>query len=160
MKARKPVEIPVPVVLTPYLDHYIDEVRPRLLAKAPAESTETQRLWITQYGMPLRDQMLHVRISETTRKAFGRPINPHLFRDCAVTTVALDDPQHIGIAPPILGHTDPRTTEKHYIQAQQVEAGRRYKGSLKALREQLAPLQARRTLQDDTSKERPKGVPI
>ena len=149
MKARKPVEIPVPEALTPYLDHYIVKVRPRLLAKAPVESPVSQRLWITQYGLPLSERMLHTRISETTRRAFGRAINPHLFRDCAVTTVALDDPKHIGIAPPILGHTDPRTTEKHYIQAQQVEAGRRYQKSLRRLRQECAPRKTRRTRQGD-----------
>jgi len=53
----------------------------------------------------------------------GLPINPHLLRDFAVTFVALNDPKHIGIAGPILGHTVPRTTERHYIQALQVEAG-------------------------------------
>jgi integrase len=95
--------------------------------------------------------MLHTRVSETTRRAFGRPINPHLFRDSAVTTVALDDPKPIGIVPPILGHTDPRTTEKHNIQAQQIEAGRKYQGSLRALRGQFAPRHASR-ISDDPSR--------
>jgi hypothetical protein len=67
MRARKPAENPVPAELTPYLDHDIGTVRPRLLAKAPADSPGTERLWISQYGLPLRERMLHTRISETTR---------------------------------------------------------------------------------------------
>lgn len=134
MKARKPVEVPVPQALTPYLDRYIGEVRPRLLASAPADAPPTGRLWICQYGWPLKAKMLHARICKTTEKILGAPINPHLFRDCAVTSVALDDPAHIGIAPPLLGHTDPRTTERHYIQAQQIAAGRQYRRSLSTLR--------------------------
>lgn len=132
MKARKPIEIPVPAVLVPYLCHYRDYVRPALLVRQ-----SNTRLWISQYGNPMTGKMVHARISITTERVFGRPINPHLFRDCAVTSVAIEDPTHIGIAPPILGHTDPRTTEAHYIQAQQIDAGRKLQASLKALRNQL-----------------------
>ena len=131
MKARKPVEIPVPDILTPYLKHYLNHVRSELLGV-----NDSKRLWITQYGHPMRSKMIHSRISITTESAFGRSINPHLFRDCAVTSVALEDPANIGIAPPILGHTDPRTTEVHYIQAQQIDAGRKLQASLKVLRKE------------------------
>jgi integrase len=90
------------------------------------------------------------RISIVTERAFGKPINPHLFRDCAVTFVALNDPKHIGIAAPILGHTDPRTTERHYIQAQQIAAGTKLQASLRSLRKQTAPFQYRPTDNEDT----------
>ena len=63
MKARKPVEIPAPEALTPHLDRYLAEIRPRLLAKAPADSPETQRLWITQYGLPMNEKALYARIN-------------------------------------------------------------------------------------------------
>lgn len=136
MKARKPVEIPVPDVLTPYLAHYIGAVRPALLAKA-ALRPSTSRLWISQYGLAMREKAIHLAITTTTERAFGHPINPHLFRDCAVTSVAIEDPKHIGIAAPILGHTDLRTTEAHYIQAQQIAAGRKLQTSLRTLRQPL-----------------------
>lgn len=134
MKARKPVEVPVPDCLAPYLQHYFDVVRPQLL-----QGSDSDRLWITQYGKPMREKNVYEGITRTTKRAFGRPINPHLFRDCAVTSVAIEDPKHIGIAPPILGHTDPRTTEHHYIQAQQIDAGRKLQASLQALRRQHPP---------------------
>jgi integrase/recombinase XerD len=137
MKARKPIEIPVPEQLAPYIDHYINQVRPVLLNGAYSD-----RLWITQYGQRMTGKAIHARVSKTTERVFGRPINPHLFRDCAVTSVAIEDPKHIGIAAPILGHTDPRTTEKHYIQAQQLHAGRALGQSLKELRAQLQPARA------------------
>lgn len=88
------------------------------------------------------------QISKVTERAFGKPINPHLFRDCAVTFVALDDPKHIGIAAPILGHTDPRTTEQYYILAQQIAAGRKLQASLQKLRKQLAPIQYQTNTED------------
>ena len=134
MKARKPIEIPVPERLAPYIDHYRDQVRPLLLNGAHSD-----RLWITQYGQPMPCKTVHASISNATKRAFGRAINPHLFRDCAVTSVAIEDPKHIGIAAPILGHTDPRTTERHYIQAQQLHACRTLGRSVKALRDQLHP---------------------
>ena len=134
MKGRKPIEIPVPASLTPYIDDYINRIRPVLLG-----TNDSTHLWITQYGQPMTGNTVHASISAATRRAFGRAINPHLFRDCAVTSVAIEDPKHIGIAAPILGHTDPRTTEKHYIQAQQLHACRALGQSLKALRAQSPP---------------------
>ncbi|NNK78758.1 MAG: site-specific integrase [Litoreibacter sp.] len=138
MKARKPVEMRVPEVLTQYLARYLDWHRPALLDGAASD-----RLWITQYGKPMTKSTVFSRISIATERAFGKPINPHLFRDCAVTFVALNDPKHIGIAAPILGHTDPRTTERHYIQAQQIAAGAKLQTSLQTLRKQHAPFQYR-----------------
>jgi len=144
MKARKPVEVPVPDCLVPYLQNYLDVVRPQLL-----QGGDSDRLWITQYGEPMREKAVYTSIAGATRRAFSRPINPHLFRDCAVTSVAVEDPKHIGIAPPILGHTDPRTTEQHYIQAQQIDAGRKLQASLRALRRKHKPRQVRPTARKD-----------
>ena len=97
----------------------------------------------------MKSRTIYGRITTVTKRAFGVSINPHLFRDCAVTTVAIDDPEHIGIAAPLLGHTDPRTTEKHYIQANALVAGRRLRKSVDALRKKLAP--RRHRLQGDQS---------
>jgi integrase len=144
MKARKPVEIRVPEILNQYLKRYLDCHRPALLDWASSDS-----LWITQYGKPMTQKMVYSRITIVTERAFGMPINPHLFRDCAVTFVALNDPKHIGIAAPLLGHSDPRTTERHYIQAQQIAAGTKLQSSLQALRKQHAPFQYRSTDQED-----------
>ncbi len=138
MKVRKPIEIPVPEPLAPYIDHYIEQIRPSLLA-----GNDSDRLWITQYGQPMSAKSVYVGICKATKRAFGRSINPHLFRDCAVTSVAIKDPKHIGIAAQILGHTDPRTTEKHYIQAQQLHACRALGQSLKELRAQSQPAGAK-----------------
>lgn len=133
MKARKPVEMALPQVLNTFLELYLEHYRPTLL-----DGEVSERLWITRYGQPMTKKMVHARISIVTERAFGRPINPHLFRDCAVTFVALNDPKHIGIAAPILGHSDPRTTERHYIQAQQIAAGTKLQASLTLLRKRHA----------------------
>ena len=145
MKARKPVEMRVPQVLNYHLACYLDHYRPALL-----DGADSDRLWITQYGDAMSEQTAFSRISVVTERAFGKPINPHLFRDCAVTFIALNDPKHIGIAAPILGHTDPRTTERHYIQAQQIAAGAKLQASLRSLRKQHTPFQYRSTDNEDT----------
>jgi integrase/recombinase XerD len=61
-----------------------------------------------------------------------------LFRDCAATFVALEDPEHIGVVSPLLGHIDPRAAEQHYIQANQIAAGRRLRSSVAELRKSLS----------------------
>mgnify|MGYP001223689312 CR=1 FL=1 len=133
-KTNNPFSIPVPASLWPHIDHYISEVRPQLLP-----DSDTNRLWITKYGKPMKDKTIYDRITKTTKRVFGVAINPHLFRDCAVTSVAIEDPKHIGIAAPILGHTDPRTTEEHYIQANALVAGRRLRNSVDTLKKQYRP---------------------
>jgi integrase/recombinase XerD len=133
-KTNKPMSIPVPASLAPYIGHYIEAVRPRLLQNA-----ESPRLWITRYGIPMKGKSIYLRITIVTERAFGVSINPHLFRDCAATTVAIDDPEHVGTAAHVLGHDDPRTTEKHYIQANSLAAGRRLRNSVDTLRNQLRP---------------------
>lgn len=133
MKARKPVEMALPQILNSFLKLYLEHYRLTLLDGGVSES-----LWITRYGQPMTKKMVRARISIVTARAFGRSINPHLFRDCAVTFVALNDPKHIGIAAPILGHSDPRTTERHYIQAQQIAAGTKLQASLRTLRKRHA----------------------
>jgi integrase len=137
-KTDKPLSISVPASLTPYMEHYLDAVRPALL-----QTKVLDQLWITRYGYPMKGKTIYGRITIVTERAFGMPINPHLFRDCAVTTVAVDDPEHIGIAAPLLGHTDPRTTDKHYIHANAIVAGRRLRQSVDALRKELSPRRRR-----------------
>ena len=53
-------------------------------------------------------------VTETTRRELGVAVNPHLFRDCAVYTVAINAGDRMGIASGLLQHTDQRTVEKYY----------------------------------------------
>jgi hypothetical protein len=84
-----------------------------------------------------RQQIYHCIVMRT-RDGFGRPVNPHLFRDCAATSIAIEDPRHIGIAWRLLGHRTPRTTEEYYNQARSVAASQRLHNVLLSLREQSA----------------------
>ena len=74
------------------------------------------------------------RITKCTLKGLGRAVNPHLFRDCSASTIALEDPHHVRIAARLLGHRTFSTTEEYYIQAGNIEASRIMQTHLLALR--------------------------
>ena len=85
---------------------------------------------------------MYMRITARTRDGLGRSINPHLFRDCAATSIAIDDPNHIGIASRLLGHRAASTTERHYNHARSVEASRLMQQHILALRNGIASVHA------------------
>ncbi len=131
-KTRRPLEIPVAAELTEPLDSYLTHHRPVLL-----RGSSSDRLWIARNGRPMSAMSVYHRIVKVTTRAFGTPLNPHLFRDCAATTIAVEDPAHVRIAAPVLGHSSFATTEKYYIQANSLEASRRLRETLLALRRYL-----------------------
>ena len=78
---------------------------------------------------------LNAAIVGRTAAAFGHPVNPHLFRDCAATSIAIDDPQHVRIASQILGHRSAADDRALLQSGPSVEASRRYQDFLVALRQ-------------------------
>ena len=128
-KTRKHIEVPLPLVLTPHIDRYRAVHRPALLG-----GSISNRLWISRSGTPLSHSVIRYHIKNRTREAFGEPISPHLFRDCAATSVAIEDPDHVRIAANILGHHSLGTTQKYYDQSQMLEAARTYQSEISGLR--------------------------
>jgi site-specific recombinase XerC len=80
---------------------------------------------------------IYFRIMKLTQERFGEIINPHLFRDCAATSIAIEDSQHVRCVTTVLGHASLATSEKHYNQANALEASRRLQGHVLALRRRL-----------------------
>jgi hypothetical protein len=72
---------------------------------------------------------INQQLCRLTKDAFGLPISPHLFRDCAATSLAVHAPELIGIAHLILGNTY-AVMEKHYNLARVIDAGRHFYGAL------------------------------
>ena len=66
-------------------------------------------------------------------------MTPHLFRDAAATSIAIHDSEHVTNIMPVLGHATLTTSERHYNQAQGLEAGRRYHGTPAAIRARVTP---------------------
>jgi integrase len=152
VKTRKPLEVDWPIALEPALRQYLDEYRPRLL-----RNNESGFLWLTARGTPLLTPGIFTAITRRTRAGLGVSVNPHLFRDCAATMVAIEDPEHVGIAKCLLGHASSATTDKYYNQACSMSANRVYQEILDKQRDMLEPRTvARRRLSRPPAAARPK----
>ena len=136
MKTRVPYEAVLPAALASRVERYFDVHRPVLLRgkhkdnnrDAPPIDPELDAVWVSERGTQLTDEDLGFQIFVRTRREFGCGLFPHMFRDCVATAVAVDNPKHIGDASLILGHSEHRTTEKHYNHARSLNASRRYAG--------------------------------
>jgi integrase len=131
-KEGRPLEFPMPESLTPWLDHYLATYRLLLL-----RDRKSARLWISIRSTHMVDNSIYYRVTTCTKRFIGSPINPHLFRDCAATTIAELAPEDVGIISRILGHSNLATAELYYNQAGMVIVGRRYHQALEALRDKL-----------------------
>jgi integrase len=134
-KTKRHWEADFPTHLVPALEHYLDQVRPQLMKLSGRwYSYPGRALWISNDGSALKPKALGEAITRRTTKAFGWPISPHLFRDCAASTLAHDSPANVRLATPLLGHSNPRMAERHYNQARQIDAGRKHIDALARLR--------------------------
>jgi len=134
-KNRQPCDMPLPMQLAPYILTYLERIRPFLLSRGGRVSPpQIKALWVSEEATAMRGISIYFRIRKHTKAAFGHPANPHLFRDCRATSIAIDDPSHIGAVSTLLGHRRRRTTEKYYNLAGSLEAGRRVAATILALR--------------------------
>jgi len=131
-KNRDPIDYCWPAGLTSHLETYLSDHR-SVLADSSGYA-DGDPLWVSRYGFPLTTMGVYESIVYRTRDRLGHVINPHLFRDCLATTVAIDDPDHVLIASCLLGHRTPATTEKSYNLAGSLEASRRMQAVLLSLR--------------------------
>ena len=139
VKNRRPIEVVVPSSLVPDLDRYLEHHRQVLLTRGGRqEPVRTDILWVSEVATALAPGSIRQRLRKHTKAAFGQALSPHLFRDCAATTIAVEDPVHARSIMNILGHSTPATAEKHYNQACSLEASRRHQEVLADLRRRLA----------------------
>jgi site-specific recombinase XerD len=129
-KTRRPLEAPLPGTLTAAVDRYVAEMRPVLLQGC----APTDKLWVSVAGTALASVTIYGIVRETTEKALGVPMNPHLFRDALATSLAVDAPEDVGASTTLLGHGSTRTAAKHYNQAKGIDAARRYQAAILDLR--------------------------
>src|SRR5262249_14745804 len=99
MKTKGSIELPWPKMLAMHLETYLSDHRSGVAAlRSSAAGTASDALWLSMYGLPMADNAIYNRIVVRTREGLGRPVYPQLFRHCAVTSIAIRDPAHIGIA--------------------------------------------------------------
>lgn len=129
VKNRAALHHVLPEDLCPHLARYIERVRPGL-----GGDTADDHLWIGDRGAPLAPGTAYQRVRMTTDRLFGTAMSPHAFRTLAATTLAESSRTDALLSRPLLGHRDARTTEAHYIRAEQIEASRAVADTLRKLR--------------------------
>lgn len=134
VKQKKRIRMPVPPVLKPYLDYYLEAIRPALL-----HVHETTRLWISQGGTAMSAHSIYIAISDFTLKQLGERINPHRFRHISATSAAIAAPEKVEEGRALLTHNDIRMTEERYIIAKSLAASRQHADLVAKLRSQLPP---------------------
>ncbi len=118
--------------ITPFMDRYLDHHRRVLLRDG-----KCRNLWVSKNRTAMAEQTLYTAVRDRTEEAFGKPINLHMFRDAAATSIAIEDPDHVRIAATLLGHSSLATTQKYYDQSRMLAAGRNYQSTLNQLRNKL-----------------------
>jgi integrase/recombinase XerD len=158
-KTRVPLEFVIPEELSPFLDRYVAHYRP-MLNVSTGHWTNARtlvpvgaRLWVSNYGSAMSAGAVYDRVTKLTKAKFGQPINPHLLRDCAATSTAIEDSDHVNITASILGHTSLRTSERHYNHAGSLVAMRRHQANLLALRRLGRPRISAASRRDSLSEE-------
>ncbi|WP_217359185.1 tyrosine-type recombinase/integrase [Ruegeria arenilitoris] len=117
MKDKKARWFPLPKALVNPMVTYLDMHRATLLG--PKRSNA---LWINQYGDPIAPDGLSRELPKVTQRLLGVELRPHKFRHIAATTIAVTDPEHVGIIRDILGHATLDMAEKHYNRASGLSA--------------------------------------
>lgn len=69
VKNRRHIEVPIPEILSSYIDDYLSHHRPRLL-----QGTLSNRLWTSRFGGNLSCNSVRRQVKLHTEEAFGKPI--------------------------------------------------------------------------------------
>ncbi|WP_439543387.1 tyrosine-type recombinase/integrase [Hyphomicrobium sp.] len=133
MKGRTHREGPVPKALISYIERYIQLYRPRLFL---GKSDDHNMLFISAMGNPITPHNLSDEIGKTISSVLGRRVTTHAFRHAAGSSIAKEDPDHVGIVPSILGHAHYHTSEGYYIIADEMAAFGRFNEALNRLMRQ------------------------
>jgi integrase len=142
MKNKRHFEAPLPGQ-TVLIDSYLECYRPLLVVRS-TPPVAGNALWISFTGKPLTAKEVGRVVSRITKRELGRDLNPHLFRKLVPTELAIHDPEHVGIAQPLLGHADYRTTQRAYNLGRALDAARRHHELLSDLRKEAAAARHRR----------------
>jgi integrase/recombinase XerD len=118
--------------LSDLFQRYFDEFRPILVARS-GDNPREAAVWVARDGGRLSHNGIYVAIKNRTKQEFGESVFPHAFRHSAATSLALDRPDLIRIATPLLQHQSP-TSRELYVLADKVEASRKFGDTLQKRR--------------------------
>ena len=139
-KTHRPLEQIFPPDLGEALKRYLTHYRPWLCRQTGYRDPRFpfhpagDHLWVSRSGSAFGEKGFCEALRKRTLGRFGRSLHPHLFRDCAATTIATGDPEHVRITMSVLGHATMATSERYYNHAQGVEAIRKVQSHILTLR--------------------------
>lgn len=128
-KTGKPISMPLPRVLDTYIGHYIEVVRPALLA-----GRQSDHFWISKQHTPMTAHSFYIALTNFTRSRLGIAINPHKLRHMGATSTVIAAPEMIESARAFLGHAERGTTEDFYVIGQSLAASRQHAATIARLR--------------------------
>ena len=134
-KGGRPLGFSFPAGLVSALQTYLDVYRPVLASRGcQGAMSSAKELWVSAHGTAMGASGIAHQVAAHTRDAFGTALSPHLFRDSAATSIAIDAPEQIQLVRPLLGHAMLATSERHYNLATSLDAGRRYSETVGEMR--------------------------
>jgi integrase/recombinase XerD len=148
VKNRVEYDTDIPAEIGALLDRYLAAYRPILLA-AHGQPNEPPRpyLWISWAGKPLSPDAIAQQVCARTTKAFGTSVPPHFFRDCAMTTWAIDLPTKVRGGIHVLGNRSFAIAQSAYNMAGSSVAAAKLQGALANVRRasKTPPMRRRRS---------------
>jgi len=133
--------LPQDAGFTTCFSYYLQVVRQKLIKLHPinqdAVHTLTGPLWVSTRGQILTDHALYYAVTRISKELLGKPLYPHLLRDCSASAMSSDAPEYILAASRILGHSSLKTTLSHYEQSSMLAAGARLVEHMSALQAKL-----------------------
>jgi integrase len=131
------IDVPFPLELVPWLEKYLATYRPLLAAGR----YNGDRVWLSYQWTALDDTSVYGQIVARTEAAFGVGVSLHLFRHSLATSLALDNPEIVGIAHLMLGNNI-ATCQREYNLAPTHQAGRRLARAMDDMRDKLRRLRS------------------
>jgi integrase/recombinase XerD len=144
--------------LSDLFQRYFDEFRPILVARA-GDNPREAAVWVAQDGGRLSHNGIYVAIKKRTKQEFGESVFPHAFRHSAATSLALERPDLIRLATPLLQHQS-ATSRELYVLADEFEASRKFGEALDLRRfgRQHRRLRTRNAVIDDPTADTDRGI--
>ena len=137
-KTHRPIDEPLPDLLAPWLERYLQLYRPHLVPRAARSLPDSGALFMSsQSGQAMKGHSINLMVSALIRQHFGKSMSVHMFREAVPTTLAIKLPQHVRIAAVINNHADYRTTERWYNLARMMDAAQSHLDNLADLRKEL-----------------------
>lgn len=132
VKNHRPIDVPFPDDLLPWLNLYLSSYRPLLAGSRYLGN----RLWVSHQYSAESSHSIYCQVIARTEEAFGQGLNLHLFRDALATSLAINDPEEVGIAHAMLGNSV-AVCQRYYNLANCVQAGRALVRTMEGLKGKL-----------------------